>query len=401
MNILVVSTKCPWPLNEGRALRTYNLLKQAAERHEITLCTYVQSQEEEEGLAEMRKFCKAVHAVPLYRSAPRLSLIADAIRELFGSVPLHAKKYARRPMLDLIARLARTESFDVLHLDMLHLGELRRAAPDLPLVLVQHNVESQILRRRLDNEKNPVLKAYLSYQTKKLERYEIETCNAADHVVTVSEEDADLLRELGVSAPIRSVPNAVDTEFFTPSETPREPDTLIYVGTLTWFPNEDAVRHFMSDIMPIIRQRRPDVVLKVIGKVPGGSKAAQWQGDPAIEFLGFVDDIRPHVAAAAVYVVPLRIGGGTRLKILDALAMGKALVTTAIGCEGLGLDDGQQAAIADDPTGFAEAVCALLSDDSRCAQLGANGRDYVCERFRWETIALGMDEVYAAAAGSR
>ena len=398
MNILVVTTKSPWPLNEGRALRTYNLLRQASKRNRITLCTYVQSQAEIDGLDEMRKFCDVVHAVPLYMSWPKLALLADAIRDLFGSVPLHARKYARKRMVQLVGSLLDSRNYDALHLDMLHLAELSKIDTGIPVLLVEHNIESQILQRRLDNEKNTLVKAYLKYQIAKLRQYEVDVCNAVDHVVTVSDEDRKQLQVLGVSSPVTAVPNAVDVEFFQPGQEQPRADTLIYVGSLGWFPNEDAIRYFMSEILPFLEQMVPTVSMKVIGHVPDAAKKGRWKDDRRVEFLGFVDDIRPHVLAASIYVVPLRIGGGTRLKILDAMAMGKALVTTSVGCEGIGLVDGQQALIADGPEAFAAAVASLLAHPARISKMGACGREYVCNNFRWEQIAPGMDEVYESIA---
>ncbi|MEO1245978.1 MAG: glycosyltransferase family 4 protein [Pseudomonadota bacterium] len=401
MKILAVTTKSPWPLNEGRALRTYNLLKEAAKRHEVTLCTYVQSQEELDGIPELEKFCSAVHAVPLYMKWPKLSLLADALRELVSPAPLHAVKYSKRPMRELVGGLLESGDYDVLHLDMLQLAELASAGGDVPTVLVEHNVESQILARRLENESNPVLRAYLRYQTDKLRRYEARMCNAVQHVTTVSDEDREQLAALGVETPVTSVPNAVDTEFFTPADVEIRPDTLIYVGSLAWFPNEDAVGYFVDEILPRIAEKRPGVRFNVIGQTPDTAKLKRWTATGRVEFLGFVDDIRPHVGSAAVYVVPLRIGGGTRLKILDALSMSKALVSTSVGCEGLGLEHGVQAKVADEPAAFADAVVELLANPELAAGFGRAGRQYVYEHFRWQEIALRMEAVYEAAAATR
>ena len=398
MRILAVTTKSPWPLTEGRALRTYNLLKQAAKKHEITLCSFVQSEEEQTGVEKLREFCADVHSVPLYLRAPGLSLLFDAVLEVFGSAPLHARKYAKRRMRRLLGSLLRSGGYDVLHLDMLHLAELGRVKGAPPVVLVEHNVESQILERRYENETSRLRRIYIRYQQKKLERYEVQQCNRASQVVSVSDDDGALLQELGVTTTITTVPNAVDTEFFSPSSDQYEPNTLVYVGSMAWFPNEDAVDHFFTDILSIVQTRIPEVRLRVIGHIPDRAKVARWQSSSAVELLGFVDDIRPHVARAAVYVVPLRIGGGTRLKILDALAMGKAVVSTAIGCEGLGLRHGVQALVASGPQEFAAHVCQLLTDRDQAARLGQSGRDYVYENFRWEEIAKRMETVYRAAA---
>jgi len=346
VNILVVTTKCPYPLTEGRALRTYNLLRQVSRWHELTLCTYVQSEEELLGTEKMQEFCAEVHVVPLFLRMPRVSLAMDIIREPFSSAPLHAIKYSRQRMRKLVGNLLANKTFGIVHLDMLHLGELVNVCEGRPIVLVQHNVESQILKRRLENERRTLFRAYIRYQFQKLRRYEYKLCQAVAHIITVSNDDSDQLRALGVDRPITCVPNAVDSKYFIPMAVPIEANTLVYVGSLDWFPNRDAIEYFLASIFPLIRRKIPDTKLTVIGQIGNIKHALQRNSGNNVKFAGLVDDIRPIVAKASAYVVPLRIGGGTRLKILDAMAMGKALVTTSIGCEGLSLENERHALVA-------------------------------------------------------
>jgi polysaccharide biosynthesis protein PslH len=398
VNILAVTTKSPFPLTEGRALRTYNLLREAAREHRITLCSYVQSREEQEGLGRLREFCSAVHEVPLYLNAPRLALAGDLVRDAVDPAPIHAIKYRRAAMHGLLEECVRTGDFDLAHLDMLHLGECLPAVASLPTVLVEHNVESRLLERRVDNESSPLQRAFLRRQARKLARYEREICESVDHVVAVSDDDRSQLLAMGVTRPVTVVPNAVDTEFFRPSAAEPPGDELVYVGSMAWFPNVDAVRFFCSAVLPRIGAAIPAVKLTVVGHLPSRGVVADLKRDPRVSFTGLVEDIRPIVGRAAAFVVPLRIGGGTRLKILDALAMGKALVTTPVGCEGLGLTDGAEALIAEEPASFADRVIALLRDRELARRLGAAGRRCVEARYRWDSIARLMSEVYARTA---
>jgi glycosyltransferase involved in cell wall biosynthesis len=195
------------------------------------------------------------------------------------------------------------------------------------------------------------------------------------------------------------VPNGVDTSYFEPAVDVAAvtPPTLIYVGGFTWFPNLDAIDYFRREILPLVHERMPEVRLKVIGRYPEAALVNEIKADPAIELCGLVDDIRPHVHAAALYIVPLRIGGGTRLKILDALAMGKAIVSTSIGCEGLDVTHDQDIVVADEPRAFADQVLGLLAEPARAASLGEAGRQLVLDRYDWTAVGLGLARAYDEA----
>ena len=391
-----MTTKSPLPLNEGRALRTYNLLRELAGRHEITLCSYVQSEAEVEGLEGMRAFCAEVHAVPLYLHAPRAELLRDLLRDLLDDAPILAIKYQRRQMVELLRRLRREGRFDVLHLDMLHLGLLAREADGLPTVLVEHNVETALLERREQHATGP-MKTYLRRQVRKLGRFEASAVGAAQCVVTVSDNDAELLRKMNGTVRTVIVPNAVDIEYFKPTQTSPKPSTLIYVGGLGWFPNLDAIEFMARDILPEIRKVLPQVTLTVVGQVPDKALLERFADSPGIRFAGLVDDIRPFAAEAVAYVVPLRIGGGTRLKILDAFAMGKPVISTSIGCEGLRVENERELLMADDAESFARATLRVLRDPSLAARLGAAGRECVVRDYQWSGAARLMEGAYETA----
>ena len=399
MRLLVVTTKCPYPLDEGRALRTYNLLREAAREHEIVLCTYVQSEaERDEGLEKMRAFCAEVHAVPLYMRGRAAQLAWDVGRDLFSGAPILAIKYGRRAMRALLERLIANEHFDVVQLDMLHLGELLPVVRRFPVVLVEHNVESALWERRTVNERNPLRRAYLARQLRKLRDYEARLCRVVQQVVTVSDLDAETLEGMTGGVECTTVPNGVDVDYFRPTDEPVEPGSLVYVGGLGWLPNLDAIDFFVSQILPKIAAEVPEVHLTVIGRIPSQSVIDRWRDEPRVRFTGLVDDIRPIVARAAAFVVPLRVGGGTRLKILDALAMGKAVVSTSIGCEGLAVTHGQDIIIADEPAAFAAEVVRVLRDASLRQSLACGGRACVEERYHWSKVGRLMDAVYRNAA---
>lgn len=397
MKILCITTKSPYPLYEGRALRTYNLIKHAAAEHEVHLLSFVQTPEEVQGIEHMRTVCASVQALPLYMSG-RGALLGDVLREPFTRSPLLAVKYDTAPLRAAMARLMREHRFDVIHLDMLHLADHIGACAGVPVVLMEHNVESVLFARRIEAESGWLKKLYFRYQLGKLQRYEAWACRQADHVIAVSDADADELRALCGHDRVTSIPNAVDTEFFRSQAVPQRANSLVFVGGLTWFPNADAIRYFCAEVLPLIAEQVPDVSLTVVGKSPSSGIERSVAENPRVKLTGLVDDVRPLIDEAACYVVPLRVGGGTRLKILDAMAMGKPLVSTSIGCEGLEVQDGRELLIADDPRRFADAVIRVLREPGVAGDLGANGRRLVTERYEWRVIARELMTVYAQCA---
>ena len=397
MKILVLTTRSPYPLHEGRALRTYNLLKQTARKHEVYLCTFLQNEAEVEGLEHLREFCAQVYGEPLYLGPSRGDLLRDVARNALSRIPIHATKYSRPSMMRKVADWLASRRIDVLHLDMLHLGEYAKLATGLPRVLVEHNVESVILERRLGTEDSLANRLYLRYQLNKLTRYETQLCSTVDEVVTVSDLDAEQLRARCPGARFTPVSNGVDSEFFASRHLEKVPGSLVYVGSLEWFPNLDAIRFFCAEILPLIAQRVPQVTLTVVGKIPGPAIKAEFDRYPNVTLTGLVDDVRPVIDRSAAYVVPLRIGGGTRLKILDALAMEQALISTAVGCEGLELTHGRELLIADRPQDFADAVVRVLNDAELARSLGVAGHRQVCAKYDWRSIAGVLEKVYESA----
>ena len=398
MKILIVTTKSPYPLFEGRALRTYNLIKQAALHHEIHLLSFVQTPEDLEGIEHMRSICKVVEYEKLYFDGAKTQILQDAICELFSRAPLPVVKYRTAGMRAKMRKLMQTHQYDLVHLDMLHLADYMDLCGNTPVALIEHNVEHVILDRRADNETRPLHRAYLRYQAAKLKSYEGRACQRAQHVVAVSELDAQQLRDLGPGARVTSVPNGVDTEYFRTSQTPRKPTSLVFVGGFTWFPNLDAITYFCEDILPKLLKTIPDIQLTVIGKQPDTPVAQEIAKHPNVKLAGLVEDIRPDVDAAAAYIVPLRIGGGTRLKILDALSMSKAIISTSVGCEGLDVEDGKTIVIADTPDAFVQAIVKVLADPAWADTIGQQGRQLVESRYDWAAVAKTLMAVYADTA---
>lgn len=398
MHVLFISTRSPWPLTGGHALRTFHLLREAAQRHRVSFLTFVQHEEEWDGLATLREFCADVVALPIPLSG-KAAMAASLVGNLASGRPYVALKYDTRAMRVAIREVRELCAVDLLHLDMLPLAVYAAAAGAVPVVQVDHNVEYVLLERRAATERG-VSRLFWNEQARRLRRFEAEALRGATRTIAVSDLDAEILRQLTPGAEVRTVPNGVDTGFFQPGVDAPDADELVFVGAMTHYPNVDSVRYFVDDILPRIRASRPNARFTVIGAHPPES-IRSCGSVPGVNIVGQVPDIRPHVGKAAVYVVPLRVGGGTRLKILDAMAMGKAIVSTSVGCEGLMVTDGRDIAVEDAPATFADRVLALMGDAPRREAMGAAARDTVQAFYGWERLGAMQEAVYqeALAAG--
>jgi glycosyltransferase involved in cell wall biosynthesis len=378
------------PPDAGGKIRTLNTIKVLSRRHEITFLCPASEGDDVEGL---RQWCRAVIAVP-WREAPLRSaaFYAELAVNLFSPLPYIVAKYIRP---ELIARVRESAGFDVLLCDFLHVSGnfLRAGRLRTKAVLFQHNVESQIRWRQLALERPGFRRWFLRLQCERLERYEREACRRFDHVVAVSEQDAARMRERFGVERVSSVATGVDTAYFQPSAEPPEEDSMVFVGSMDWQSNEDGVIWFVEQALPRVRASRPKARLTVVGRNPSARLRRVCDAAGGVAVTGRVDDVRPHVERAALYVVPLLYGGGTRMKILEALAQGKAVVSTALGSEGLEVADGEQIALADGPEAFAARCVALLGDARRRGAMGAAGRALVESRCGWDAIGARFGEI--------
>jgi glycosyltransferase involved in cell wall biosynthesis len=310
-------------------------------------------------------------------------------------------KWRRPEVRRLIAQFIQAGRFDVVVADFL------AAIPNVPLrtatpvVFFAHNVEHMIWRRLHDVEPRRIRRRLLEIEWRKMRRAEARACSAARLTVAVSEEDREVLSALAPASRIVSIPTGVDIGYFRPESGREQPHRLVFSGSMDWYPNEDAMLHFIEAILPRLRQVHPDLAVTIVGRNPRERLRAAAQA-ARVEVTGTVNDVRPFVAQGSVYVVPLRVGGGTRLKIFEALAMGKAVVSTTIGAEGLGLEAGRHLLIADADEEFARTVLTLLASPDRRRALGREGRRIVEQRYAWPMVAQSFEAyLLEAATGER
>ena len=326
----------------------------------------------------------------------------ELMLNLTSDLPYAIKKYESSAMREEIKKRVADKRFDVLVCDFLAPAANVPANIKCPTVLFQHNVEAMIWKRHYEVQRSAPKKAYLFRQWKKMQAFEAKMCPQFDCVVAVSREDRELMQqEYGVEN-IYDVPTGVDTAFFRPSgRRSGKPHNLVFTGSMDWLPNEDAIRYFTEEIMPRIKKAVPGVTLTVVGRNPYPSLVELSKRDASVIVTGRVEDVRPFMEEAAVYIVPLRIGGGTRLKIYEAMAMEKAIVSTSVGAEGLPIVDGEEILLADTPESFAAAVVKLLLDENLAAEIGRRAADKVRQTFGWDKVAKSFAEICERAIGLR
>lgn len=398
MRILWLKVGGLWPPNTGGRLRSFHVLSQLSRRHRVTLLTTHAPGEDPQALREQLPQSEIVSIpfqLPKWRSARFPLTLA---RSWFSSLPVDLWKCRIPALRRETARRIAARDVDVCVADFLVAAPNIPAGGPVPVVYFAHNIEHMIWKRLRDNAGSAWQRALLEIEWRKMRRREAEACRRARLTIAVSPQDRDALAALAPGADVLAVPTGVDVSYFAPTEAAETPDCLVYVGSMDWQPNEDAVLHFIDTILPRIRREIPSVTLTVVGRNPG-ERLRQFAARAGVRVTGTVQDIRPFVADAAVVVVPLRVGGGTRLKIFEALAMGKAVVSTAIGAEGLPLADGTHFARADEAADFAAAVVALLRDPARRRRLGMAGRRLVEERYSWEQVAAEFEALLARHAG--
>ncbi len=391
MKILFLSPTVPFPLTDGGRIRVFNLLKQIATKNDVTLLALETQPTDTGAVAELQQLDIQVHLVRNTPTLPRVSF-GTLVTALRKRQPITVARYARPAYRQKFRELIATENYDLVHYEMFHTAQFR-ADTDLPGVLSQQNVDSAIWRRLCDETTHPFYK--LAYWTQQLafQRYERVLSPKFDAVTCTSDIDAAVFQRHCPEDTITIIPNGVDVAHYQPDFTSEAPAHLIYIGSMDWYPNEDAVAFFADEVFPRIQEKVPDVQFSIVGGNPSARVQKLAERDGVI-VTGRVPEIKPYFAEATVFVVPLRIGSGTRLKILEALAMGKAVVSTSVGAEGLALKDGEEIFIADEPTTFADAVIRLLTDTTLRRRTGENGRARVEQDYDWRRIGEKLHHLY-------
>jgi glycosyltransferase involved in cell wall biosynthesis len=385
---------CPFflhPTDRGAQIRTLGTLKELHKRHEIHFAA-LNDPRNIEGPQRSPEYSSrhfsVEHSAPARGSAGIIPQLAGSI---LSPIPMAVSRYASRELRKEIDALIAAEDYDAIVCDFL------AAAPNLsdmrPCVLFQHNVETTIWQRHAEQSRHLVKKLFFRMQAGKMEAYERKICRTAKHVIAVSDIDAARMQRMFGIESVSSVPTGVDVEYFAPRGKAQPASDMVFCGSMDWLPNVDAVEWFLSETLPLIRERLPGATLTIAGRSPDARVLKAVEGLSGVTVTGKVEDMRPYLWGAKISVVPIRIGGGTRLKIYECMAAGVAVVSTGVGAEGLRYADGADIVLADTARDFAAACVRLLSDDAARRTIANNALKRAQGEFSWEAVSREFEAI--------
>lgn len=402
MRILWLGHNLAYPPKGGPLQRNYNLLREAAKYHEVHALLFDQPASRpsdvtpQDCVDALLKFCASVDWVPLSKDTFNIGRYWRALGGLITGEPYEFRWLRSRDMVRRLQRLASRLPFDVIHADTLGLAPYVSLVSKAGTVLNHHDIESALVQRRAANESSLMWRRFWSQEAAHLLTAERRWCPSFDVNVVVSDDEGQLIKPSCGESKICVVPNGVDVEYFTPRLDPGG-NRLLFCGRLDQLANKGAITYFFKSIWPELSEREKNLEIDVVGKNPPSWLVELSQRNPRVHVPGFVDDVRPYFNKATVFVCPITDGGGTRLKILDALAMGMPVVSTTFAASGLSLRHGKHLLLADTPADFMNAIVQLLRTDGLRKNLSIDGRQVVTSTYSWEVIGHSLSEAYAAA----
>ena len=392
MRILSILPYSPFPAHFGGALRMYNLLREMMRTHEVSVIMYGTPAEKALVTESFGGKLKSIRAVEKPLKSASLHKRWAQMRSLFDARSATTQSYYSDAMQREIDSAVSENAFDLVQREFLVMGLFRAECPGAVHILDAHNVEYDCVRRMAQASHSPIRRAFYGMEYRKMYQEETEIYGRQDALLVTSSRDKSLLDKDLRHIPKFVIPNGVDASYFLPSTDSPEPDSLVFTGAMNYFPNVDGILFFLKETLPLIRKQVPHIRVYVVGGRPPRQLVSMASRDVIVT--GFVKDVRPYVHRASVYIVPLRMGGGTRLKVLEALAMEKPVVTTSVGCEGINVEDRHSALIADSPESFAASVVELLRDGGLRRSLATNGRELIRTHYEWSAIGESLNEVY-------
>ncbi len=399
MKILILTPQLPYPPQQGTSLRNFHIIRGLAERHELTLLSFLEENQtaEPQAIAPLRALCQQIETV----AVPRRSLAVRLWQLVSSRLPDMAHRLHSPPFALALRRLLAENHFDVVQVEGIELARYMdaiRIASETRLVFDNHNAETELQRRNfltdLAQPRRWPAAAYSWVQVRRLRRFERWACVTADAVVAVSEADRIHLQSLlpNVQSPISVIPNCIDTQAYQQPVTPLSFD-LLFSGKMDYRPNVDAVLWFADEVWPLICQRRPSTTWVIVGQKPH-ERLDRLRGLPGVTMTGWVENIRPYLAGAQVVVIPFRIGSGTRLKLIEAMAAGRAIVSTPVGAEGFPVRHGDHLLLAETAEEMAAAVLQLLDRPEKQKHLGKMAQEFV-QQYDWRYVVPKFEELYS------
>ncbi|MGB7985172.1 MAG: glycosyltransferase family 4 protein [Terracidiphilus sp.] len=388
---------CPFflhPTDRGAQIRTLGTLKELHKQHEIHFAALNDPQNTEGPKRSSEYSSRSIlveHAAPARGS---MAILPQLVGSIFNPVPMAVSRYASRDLRRKISALIAAEEYDAIVCDFLaaapNLAELPQA------VLFQHNVETTIWQRHAAQCDSMLKRLFFQMQARKMEVYERKICRAVKHVIAVSEIDASRMRSAFGIESVTSVPTGVDVEFYAPPDDSPAVSEMVFSGSMDWLPNVDAVEFFLSEVLPLIREKLPNASFTIAGRSPDARVLKAAEGVVGVTVTGKVADMRPYLWGSKLSVVPIRIGGGTRLKIYECMAAGLPVVSTTVGAEGLSYTDGRDILLADDPADLAAACVRLLTNEPARHAIARNAMERVRRDFSWEAVSRDFEKILEA-----
>lgn len=397
MKILFLTPYVPYPLNNGGLIRVHHLLLNLGQKHTVTaICMEPDNEPQAKGIAYFKEQGIRIETIPVANNQKQELKRIYQLLSLVSSKPYQYKQYHSDAMQKAISKHLREGSYDLLMVEFSQMGYYEFNT-DLPRYVDQHNVEYEIMHRTYQTEKSPLRKLLAFSEWKKYYKQEIENCEKFTACLTTSQRDAEILQQRSPGMECHVISNGVDSEFFSPDNTAIDPNMVLFTGTISYYPNTEGILWFYQKIWPLIMAKNPDATFCIAGKSPPAEIQAIADSDPAVTATGMVDDMRDYYNKSAVVVVPLRVGGGTRLKILEGMSMSKAIVSTSVGAEGIDHTDGKDILLKDTPEDFSDAVVSVMRDANLRLKLEKGGRSLVEAKYDWRAITKKLSNVFEIA----
>jgi len=399
VRILVLDEEFPYPLNTGKRIRSFNLLSRLAARHNLRYVAYGETASEAHR-ALIDASMQPVAVDPRVPAKAGIGFYARLAMNLFSPDPYIVASHYSVGYQTVVDRQVTGFVPDVVLCEWTPYARYIKRLHGTCKVIATHNVEARIWQRYYEHEHQPFRRWYIGVQWRKVQKFERTALAWIDGLTAVSAADRDEFLRERPALPTSVIDNGVDLDYFRSSR--RSPDSahLVFTGSMDWRPNQDAATYFVHEMLPLLRRRVPDAKVTFVGRNPPEHIRALGNR-PGVRITGTVDDVRPYIDSATVYVVPLRIGGGSRLKILEAMAMKRAVVSTTVGAEGLNVADGTNILLADTPTTFIDAVCGVLADRERANRLGCAGRELVEACYGWDPLAQKLEQFLCEVVAHR
>jgi glycosyltransferase involved in cell wall biosynthesis len=410
LSVAVLDEELPFPLTSGKRIRTFNLLARLARTHRVTVLCHANASRAEQSAAEHACRDAGIETVVVNRTVPPKSgpvFYARLAGNLLSPLPYSVSSHASAELAAAARAFAEANPVDVWHCEwtpyaQVLLDALGPRLSEAPWCVMAHNVESLIWRRYAETAGNPVKKWYIRQQLRKFERFERWAYSHATAPIAVSREDAGLMRAEFGAARVHVVDNGVDVDFFRPQrDVDRDPARMLFMGSLDWRPNQDAAVQLFTQVLPKVRAAVPSATAVVIGRRPPEWLCELAANTPGAELCADVPDVRPFLARCGFLVVPLRIGGGSRLKILEALAAGTPVVSTRVGAEGLELTAGRDLLVCDALDELPALVLDAIRRPDELADTAEAGRARVLKRYSWELLAERLDAVWRSVTSEK